>query len=180
MTENEINLKKEKCSIKAICVTAVMAALIFVFTYTFKIPLGTGYTHLGDVMIFLSLLLLGSKKSCFAAGLGAALADLIGGYAQWVIPTFFIKFIMVIICGLFAEKLIKNKTFGYVVGTALGGIFQIGAYTAVKVILFDKSYALTTLPELILQTAAGIVVAIVIITILNKTKVSGKLRKMVQ
>ena len=180
MIENEKNLKKRKFNVKAICVTAVMAALIFVFTYTFKIPLGTGYTHLGDVMIFLSLLLLGSKKSCFAAGVGAALADLIGGYAQWVVPTFFIKLIMVMICGLFTEKFIKNKTIGYVVGAVLGGLFQIGAYTAVKVVLFDKAYALTTFPELALQTAVGIVVAIVIITIFNKTKVTGKLRKMAQ
>lgn len=95
---------KKSVNVKSLCFTALMAALIFVFTYTFKIPLGTGYTHLGDAVIFLSIALLGSKKSSLAAGIGAALGDLVGGYAQWIAPTFFIKLIMVLICGVFAEK----------------------------------------------------------------------------
>lgn len=172
------NIKKS-VNVKSLCFTALMAALIFVFTYTFKIPLGTGYTHLGDAVIFLSIALLGSKKSSLAAGIGAALGDLVGGYAQWIAPTFFIKLIMVLICGVFAEKVIKKKLPGYIIGAVLGGLFQIGAYTVVKVILFDKAYALTTLPELIIQTLVGIVAALVFIAIFNKTKVTEKLRKMV-
>lgn len=170
---------KKAVNVKSICFTAIMAALIFVFTYTFKIPLGTGYTHLGDSIIFLSIVLLGSKRSSLAAGVGAALGDLIGGYAQWIAPTFFIKLIMVLICGLFAERIIKNHLIGYLVGAVLGGLFQIGAYTVVKVVLYDKAYALTTLPELIIQTIVGIAVAIIFIAIFNKTKVTEKLRRMV-
>lgn len=57
------NIKtKQKFNVRALCFTAVMAALIFVFTFTFKIPLGTGYAHLGDSIIFLSIALLGSKN----------------------------------------------------------------------------------------------------------------------
>lgn len=170
---------KKSVNVKSLCFTALMAALIFVFTYTFKIPLGTGYTHLGDAVIFLSIALLGSKKSSLAAGIGAALGDLVGGYAQWIAPTFFIKLIMVLICGVFAEKVIKKKLPGYIIGAVLGGLFQIVAYTVVKVILFDKAYALTTLPELIIQTVVGIVAALVFIAIFNNTKVTEKLRKMV-
>lgn len=169
-----------KVNVKAICFTAIMAALIFVFTFTFKIPLGTGYTHLGDSIIFLSVALLGSKKSSLAAGIGASLADLIGGYTAWVLPSFFIKAIMVLICGLFAEKLIKSKLVGYIVGAVLGGVFQIGGYTLAKLLMYDKAYALTTLPELAIQTAVGIAVALIFIAIFNKTKVTDKLRKMAE
>lgn len=172
--------KSKKVSTRAICFTAIMSALIFVFTFTFKIPLGTGYTHLGDSIIFLSIALLGSKKSCIAGGLGACLADMIGGYFAWVAPTFFIKLIMVLICGLLAEKLIKNNIFAYILGAILGGAFQIGAYTLVKIIMYDRAYALATLPELVLQTIVGIAVAIVFIFIFNKTKVTDKLRKMAE
>lgn len=167
-------------SVKSICFTAIMAALIFVFTFTFKIPLGTGYTHLGDSIIFLSIALLGSKKSSLAAGIGAGLADLIGGYTAWVAPTFFIKLILVLICGLFAEKLIKNKFAGYIVGAILGGAFQIAAYTIVKVVMYDKAYALTTLPELVIQTVVGIMVALVFIAVFDKAKITQKLRKMAE
>lgn len=169
-----------KVNVKAICFTAIMAALIFVFTFTFKIPLGTGYTHLGDSIIFLSVALLGSKKSSLAAGIGAGLADLIGGYTAWVLPSFFIKAIMVLICGLFAEKLIKSKLVGYIVGAVLGGVFQIGGYTLAKLLMYDKAYALTTLPELAIQTAVGIAVALIFIAVFNKTRVTDKLRKMAE
>lgn len=46
--------QSKKVNVRYITFTAVMAALVFVFTFTFKIPLGTGYTHLGDMMIFLA------------------------------------------------------------------------------------------------------------------------------
>lgn len=170
----------KKISTKSICFTAIMAALIFVFTFTFKIPLGNGYTHLGDAIIFLSIPLLGSKKSCFAAGIGAALADIIGGYSIWAPPTFFIKLLMVLLCGLFAEKLLKNNFWGYILGSVAGGAFQIGAYTLVKVIMFDKAYALSSLPTLAIQTAVGIVVAMIFITVFNKTNVMTKLKKMAE
>lgn len=54
--------QSKKVNVRYITFTAVMAALVFVFTFTFKIPLGTGYTHLGDMMIFLAAWLLGGKK----------------------------------------------------------------------------------------------------------------------
>ena len=60
--------QSKKVNVRYITFTAVMAALVFVFTFTFKIPLGTGYTHLGDMMIFLAAWLLGGKKAAPAAG----------------------------------------------------------------------------------------------------------------
>ena len=59
--------QSKKVNVRYITFTAVMAALVFVFTFTFKIPLGTGYTHLGDMMIFLAAWLLGGKKAAPAA-----------------------------------------------------------------------------------------------------------------
>lgn len=62
--------QSKKVNVRYITFTAVMAALVFVFTFTFKIPLGTGYTHLGDMMIFLAAWLLGGKKAAPAARTG--------------------------------------------------------------------------------------------------------------
>ncbi|MFR1992113.1 MAG: ECF transporter S component [Eubacterium sp.] len=57
------NTKNARINVRAITFTAVMAALVFVFTYTFKIPFVNGYTHIGDSMIFLAIVFLGWKKS---------------------------------------------------------------------------------------------------------------------
>ena len=47
-----------------IVMTAMMTCLVLLTTYTFKIPTPfQGYVHLGDAMIFLSVLVLG-RMSC--------------------------------------------------------------------------------------------------------------------
>lgn len=172
---------KNKVNVKSICFTAIMAALVFVFTYTFKITFPSGYTHLGDCMIFLSLMILGRKRASLAAGIGAALADLTGGYAQWIIPSFIIKYLMVLACGLVMEKIIKNnKVLGLLTGGVIGGLLQIVLYTAVKIILVDKAYALTSLPRLAFQTVFGLVVAVILVFALDKTKTLDRLKNMAQ
>ena len=50
-------------------------------------------------MIFLSVLLLGKKGGALAAGLGSALADVLGGYAAYAPWTLLIKALMAIIMG---------------------------------------------------------------------------------
>lgn len=167
-------MTNQQNKVKEITLTGVMAALIFTFTYTFKIPLGTGYAHLGDAIIFLSIGILGSRRASLASALGAALADLIGGYVAWVFPTLLIKLLMVILAGVIIEK-VPQKLLGFVVGTVSGGVFQIGAYTLAKLIIYDKAYALTTLPELILQTSFGVGAAVVLLTVFEKTGVMKKL-----
>ena len=67
-------------SVKDITKTAMMAAITFIGIYTVKIPSLHGYSHMGDCMIFLSVLILGTRKGALAGGIGAALSDLLGGY----------------------------------------------------------------------------------------------------
>ena len=170
--------KNNKTSVKSICLTAVMSALIFVFTYLFKVPIAVGYVHLGDVIIFLSVILLGRRKAAFAGAIGGALADLLSGYTQFILPTFVIKFAMAYICGIFVEKIIKNNTVGFIIGALLGGALQVIGYTLVSVAFYSKESAIAAIPENIVQTAVGIVGALVLIVIFDKTKVTNKLRKM--
>ena len=98
-------------SVKDITKTAMMAAITFIGIYTVKIPSLHGYSHMGDCMIFLSVLILGTRKGALAGGIGAALSDLLGGYMHWVIPTFIIKYIMATVMGLFIDKIMPNRRY---------------------------------------------------------------------
>ena len=71
----------------------MLAALIFVATSFFKLPVSItqGYIHLGDGFILLGAALLGNPTAIIAAALGSALADLLGGYTMYILPTFLIK-----------------------------------------------------------------------------------------
>ncbi|MFZ7102038.1 MAG: ECF transporter S component [Peptococcaceae bacterium] len=74
----------------------LMIALVFVTTFSVKIPIPftQGYIHAGDSMIFVAAVLLGWKYGAIAGGVGSALADILGGYANWALPTLIIKSVM--------------------------------------------------------------------------------------
>ena len=147
--------------------TGIMAALVFLATYIIKIPSINGYSHLGDCMILIGVLILGWKKGALAGGMGAALADLFGGYMQWVFPTFFIKAVMAAIMGLIIEKIMPDKKGNWLWGAIIGGIVQIIGYTAVKILYYGFAVAMTMTPGLLVQTGAGIVLTAVFVSVLG-------------
>lgn len=101
-------------NLRKLVYTALMTAIILIMTLIIKIPIPftNGYVHAGDMGIFLAGLLLGPWYGAFAAGVGSALADLLGGYVHWVIPTFIIKSLMGMIVGYFAIKRPSQKWAG--------------------------------------------------------------------
>lgn len=78
-----------------ICVTAVFMAAVCMMTFLPRIPIPFGYAHLGDTIIFLMVLFLSKRQAAAAAAIGSALADFLGGFPIWIIPTVFIKWGMV-------------------------------------------------------------------------------------
>lgn len=170
-------MKKEQLRTKDLTKMAIMSALVYLGTYFIKIPSINGYTHLGDCMIFVAILILGWRKGALAGGIGAALADLLGGYMQWVIPTLFIKAIMAAIMGLMTEKLFPNLRFGWVIGASVGGIFQVIGYTLVRMLLYGKALGITELPMLTLQTVSGVALAFVFVTTLSEANVIKRLKE---
>ena len=82
--------------VKNMVITAMMAAIVFVATYSIKINTFGGYVHLGDSMVLLSALLLGKKKGAIASALGMGMADLL--YMPiWAPFTIVIKAVMALI-----------------------------------------------------------------------------------
>ena len=170
-------MKKEQIKTKDLTKMGLMAALVFFGTFFIKIPSISGYTHLGDCMIFVSVLILGWRKGAVAGGIGAALADLLGGYTQWIIPTLFIKAIMAMIMGMITEKLFPNLRFGWLIGATVGGIFQIVGYTFVRILLYGTAMGFVELPMLILQTVSGVALSLVLVTTLLQTNIINKLKE---
>ncbi|MGN1031344.1 MAG: ECF transporter S component [Butyricicoccaceae bacterium] len=88
-----------KMDARFLCSTAMMAAVVCVMTMVIQIPIPLGYAHLGDAFILLTVAFLGKRAGFWAGGIGSAMADLLTGYTQWVIPTFVIKSLMALIAG---------------------------------------------------------------------------------
>ncbi len=169
---------KNTYTVKDITKMAMMATITFIGIYAVKIPSLHGYSHLGDCMIFISVLLLGTRKGAMAGAIGAALSDMIGGYMQWIIPTFLIKYIMASVMGLFIDRLMPNVKWNWFIGSVVGGVVQIILYTLVKVGIYGMGYAIGGVPGLTSQTITGIVLGAVFVILFDKANVLKKLREM--
>ncbi|HBT19179.1 MAG TPA: hypothetical protein DEA52_03900 [Clostridiaceae bacterium] len=100
-----------KSNIRILTYTALMTAFVFITTSVIKIPIPftNGYIHAGDTAIFLGGILLGPVHGAIAAGLGSMLADVLGGYAHWAIPTLVIKGLMGFLVGYFSSEKRNQK-----------------------------------------------------------------------
>lgn len=160
--------------------TALMMCLIIIATMFIRIPIPMtqGYVHLGDSMIFLSVLVLGKKQGAAAAGLGSALGDVLGGYAFWAPWTFVIKFLMALILGAFVEHMEKKGKHvqghgiaaAELIGMILAGLEMAAGYYIVETVMYGNYLVpLASVPWNIGQFVVGMVIACILAAALCKT-----------
>ena len=131
-------LSKTKFTTQKIATIGIMAALSFVAYEFFRIPnvLGTGSSfHLGNTFTALTALMLDGVSGGLAGAIGLALADIMAGDPGYAITTFILKFIIGIVCGMFAHKVFKLqdlsaadgvKYYVAVIGSAFSGLLVNG------------------------------------------------------
>ena len=100
-------LTKTRFTVQKISVVGVMAALSFVAYEFFRIPFAGGSSfHLGNTFTALTAMLLDGVSGGLAGAIGLALADVIAGDPGYAFTTFILKFIIGIVCGFTAHRLL--------------------------------------------------------------------------
>lgn len=132
--------------------TGLMTALVFLTTFLIKIPVPytNGYIHLGDSMIFLSVLAVGPFYAAFAAGVGSMLADVAAGYVQYAVPTLVIKAMMALVMGMVMTGTGKKRWFvstGIVSAVWIGFVVTIQSMLASAMRQYGDKLALIVNPE---------------------------------
>lgn len=157
--------------INRMCETALFIAIVFLGVFIIKFPGPFGYTHIGDSMIFLSVLMLGGRRAAVAGGVGAALADIVSGYAVWAVPTFLCKGAMALVMGaLIGHHVLGLKGRGlWIVSAVAGGLTQGIGYVISWTLLFGKAAAIAAIPGLTFQMISGIAIAFVLSEALQRT-----------
>ena len=160
----------------------LMTALIYLAGSIIKVPSVGGFVHIGDCMVFLSVIVLGKKKGSIASGLGMFLVDALGGYYFWAPFTLLIKGGMAYIAGEILEKMSESKeTTRYITSFLISGIFMVIAYFFSGMIiagfLTEKAgliqgliYASKDIIGNIVQVGTGIVIALPLSAIIIKAK----------
>ena len=150
-------------STKKITYAAIAAAIVFLVTWTVKLPVpGTSgaYLNFGDVVITVTAFLLGGPAAAGAAACGSFLADLATGSAIYAVPTFFIKGLMALVCGAVSRK---KTTRGYILSGFAGGAVMVAGYGLFELFFFGAAYAAVSLPFNLIQWFAGAGAAVVLL-----------------
>ena len=151
----------------------VLAALVFVLTYFPKVPVPVtgGYVHLGDGAIFLAVLLLG-PLGIPAAAIGSGLADLIGGYMLYVIPTVIIKGLVALV----AWKLYRKGSWvSAVVAFVLAEAVMVLGYFVFECFTSGAPAAAAAILPNVMQGVAGVVLGLVCVAVTPRMEKMMKL-----
>ena len=162
--------------IRKLVLAALLAALVCVATMVVQIPSPMqGYVNLGDCFVLLSGWLLGPWYGFAAGGIGSMLADIFLGYAHYAPGTLVIKALDAMAAALIVKAL-GRKPYAYVVGGVVGELIMVAGYFGYACLLLGKGIgAAASVPGNLVQGAMGMVIGLVLLVVLKRSKALEKL-----
>ncbi len=136
-------------------ICAMLTALVALVTFSLPVPTALGYIHLGDSMILLSAMLLG-PVAALVGGIGSALADLISGYAHYVLPTLCIKAAAGAIAGMGLRLTSPRALPRYAIRFVLAELVMVAGYTLYHVVVSGWAMAIAEIPPNLVQAGASV------------------------
>jgi len=161
---------------KTIAVYALMSALVTVATFAIRIPMVAtdGYLNIGDGIVLFCGVAFGPLAGFLAGGIGSALADLISGYAHWILPTLLIKGAEGALAGILfflLKKVRVNRFLSAGIASFPSAILMVvGYFFASWIMKGSAAVAVTSLPGNAIQGAAGIVLALLLLFSTSRIK----------
>ena len=163
--------------ITRLVITALFAALTCVATSIIKLPtVGTnGYVNIGDMVVLLCAWLIGGAYGGLAAGMGSALADLLGGYGSYAPGTFVIKFLMAVVAFALLkgfEKIKLYESVGYILSGIVAELLMVAGYFVYESLFLGYGLAaVASIGSNFVQGATCLVLGVAVIFILEQAKI---------
>ena len=155
--------------LKKLCITGLLAAMVTVVTMFVMFPVGTAgaYVNAGDAIIYVAAYLVGGWWGAAAAGIGAALADILRGVAFYAPATLIIKGTMALIASFIMTRKLKGSMF--VAPVVAGLVVPVGYFLYEWAITsFEGAFAGITFN--LIQYAGCLVIGIVLLIIASRVK----------
>ena len=153
-----------------ISLVAIMTAVVAVFTLIIRIPSPIGgYISLCDAAVSFTAYAFGPFTGLIAGGLGAAFADLIGGFPQWAVISFIIHGIEAFLMGLVIKKNSSSIAMR-ILAAVIAVVIVSGGYLLLTTLfgLTVFSEAILEVPGNIAQSAVGAVIGLLLYTGVRK------------
>ncbi len=157
--------------IRKLVLASMFAALTCVSTLIIRIPTpGTGgYVHPGDAIVILSGIFLGPAYGACAAGIGSALADLLGGYLIYAPISLIIKAFIALATGYISRQIRKggkHLMLCAVCGGIIDVLFVSIGYLIYEILLYGWPGAVASLFPNVLQGISGLVISLILYPVL--------------
>ncbi len=150
-------------NIRMLAIGGLLAAAIFLLTAFARVPIPAGYLNLGDVGVFLAAMLLPADIAAICAGVGSALADLIGGFALYAPVTFVVKGGTALVFALLWRRLPGKLRY-----LALLSVLIVPLGYFVYELFVAGAYAWADLPLNLLQAVIGVLLALAVKRVIRK------------
>lgn len=150
---------------------ALFAALVCVTTaYFLHIPVGNGgYVHIGDTFIYLAAVLLPTPYAALAAAIGAGMADVLTGAANWAFATIIIKPILVLFFTNKSNKIINVRN---IIAAIMAGVVGTILYMIAEGIMYGSFQAAFVLSIVgLIQPIGSFIVFVVLGLVFDRIKI---------
>ena len=147
---------------REIAASGVMAALVCVTTMLIQVPIPAteGFFNIGDAMIMVAALTFGPVVGALAGGIGSSLADLLGGWYIYVIPTLIIKGVEGFLAGWILSRGEGQSVSRVLLAWIFGGLEMVVGYFIFQVFVYGIGAALVEAPFNFVQMVVGGIVGI--------------------
>ena len=170
------NTKQQKTNVssktRTLVSTALFAGIICItIAYFLHIPVGGngGFVHIGDTFIYLAAVLLPTPYAACAAAIGAGMADILTGAANWALATIIIKPILVLFFTNKSKKIINTRN---VCAAIIAGIVGTVLYMVAEGIMYGSFVSAFVLSLIgLIQPIGSFIVFVVIGLVFDKLKI---------
>lgn len=159
----------QRPSTPSLAISGMLAALVTLATMLLHlpVPITQGYVHLGDTFILFSAMLVGPIAAPIG-GIGSALADLIGGYGMYALPTLVIKATV----GYIASRRLRLDSQHALLHCALtfsiAELVMVAGYLIYESFVFGFSAALAAAPMNLLQAFFSVALACLLLPVARR------------
>lgn len=155
------------------CLSGMLAAVVFVVTAYLHVPTYNGYVHFGDGFIFLAACVLPLPFSVFVGAVGALLADLLTGYALWAPGSMVIKGLMALLFCAKGKRIITKRN---VIMLLPAAVISVAGYYFYEVLITRSFIAsLAGISSSVIQAIASSAVFLILGLALDKFGVKKRI-----
>ena len=176
MSHNNVidNKHGSRSRIRSLCMAAVFAAIVYIATgFLPRVPVGNGYVHIGDAVIFVCAAIMPAGYAAPAAAIGASLADLSAGYAIYIPATFVIKALTVLAFSHGKEKMVCRRN---LLACLVATVLCVGGYYLWEIVVFSSLVApLASVIGNLIQSVGSAVLYFAFAFLADRTGLSDRL-----